>query len=68
VVDGVTGLLVPPRDGAALAAAITKLVGAPALATTMGLQGRERVRQHFSMENMARQNESYYFELLNVPG
>lgn len=67
VVDGVTGLLVPPRDGAALAAAIAKLVGGPALAKTMGLQGRERVRQHFSMENMARQNEAYYFELLNVP-
>ncbi|MGE5218539.1 MAG: glycosyltransferase family 4 protein [Chloroflexota bacterium] len=67
VVDGFTGLLVPPRDAGALASAIAKLVGSPGLAETMGLQGRERVRQHFSLDNMARQNESYYFELLNAP-
>ncbi len=66
VVDGVTGLLVPPREAVSLASAIAKLVSSPALAKTMGRQGRERVRQHFSLENMARQNESYYFDLLNA--
>lgn len=66
VLDGVTGVLVPPRDGAALAAAIAKLVRAPSVAATMGRQGRERARQNFSLENMARQNESYYHELLRT--
>jgi glycosyltransferase involved in cell wall biosynthesis len=64
VVDGVTGLLVPPRDARALAEAITKLVRAPELAVAMGKRGRERVLQHFTIEQMAVQNESYYYELL----
>jgi glycosyltransferase involved in cell wall biosynthesis len=64
VLDGVTGLLVPPRDPAALAAAIARLVHSPSLARSMGDQARERVRQHFSLENMARQNESYYYDIL----
>jgi glycosyltransferase involved in cell wall biosynthesis len=66
VVDGVTGLLVPPRDSAALASAIARLVGSPELALTMGRQGRDRVRHHFSLENTARQNESFYFDLLDA--
>ena len=59
-----TGLLVPPADAVALAGAIAKLARSPSLAQSMGERGRERVRQHFSLENMARQNESYYYELL----
>jgi glycosyltransferase involved in cell wall biosynthesis len=64
VVDGVNGLLVPPRDPASLAAAIARLARSRSLAESMGRQGRERVRQNFSLENMALQNESYYYELL----
>ena len=67
VLDGVTGFLVPPRDPAALAAAIAKLARSRSLAETMGTQGRERVRQNFSLENMALQNESFYYELLSSP-
>lgn len=68
VVDGVTGLLVPPGNAAALAAAIAKLVRSSALAKSMGRQGRDRVRRYYSLENMARQNEAYYFELLAAAG
>jgi glycosyltransferase involved in cell wall biosynthesis len=68
VVDGVTGLLVAPRDVDALASAIAKLVRSPTLAKSMGRQGRDRVRQYYSLENMARQNEAYYFELLSATG
>jgi len=67
VLDGVTGFLVPPRDSVALAAAIAKLAHSRSLARAMGQQGRARVRQHFSLQNMARQNESYYRELLSAP-
>jgi glycosyltransferase involved in cell wall biosynthesis len=64
VVDDVTGILVPPRDPAALAAAIAKFARSHTLGLSMGQQGRERVRQEYSLEKMALQNESYYRALL----
>ncbi|MBV9734338.1 MAG: glycosyltransferase family 4 protein [Acidisphaera sp.] len=42
VVDGVTGLLVPPREVAALAAALARLAADPALRRSMGQAGRAR--------------------------
>ena len=42
VVDGETGLLVPPRQVAPLAAALTRLAGDPALRAAMGEAGRAR--------------------------
>src|SRR5689334_17499125 len=63
--DGDTGILVPPRDAGALANAIGRLIESPALAGAMGRRGRERVLSHFTLEQMARQNETYYYELLN---
>jgi glycosyltransferase involved in cell wall biosynthesis len=41
--DGVTGLLVPPRDPGALAEALERLVADPGLARRLGLEGRRRV-------------------------
>jgi glycosyltransferase involved in cell wall biosynthesis len=43
-----TGLLVPPRDPAALAAAITRLLAEPATARRLGAAGRQRVQTRFS--------------------
>jgi len=48
VVDGKTGLLVPPRDPEALAAALRTLIGDPERARRLGLAGRERARREFS--------------------
>jgi glycosyltransferase involved in cell wall biosynthesis len=42
VEDGRTGLLVPPRDAPALAAALARLAGEPELRARMGQAGRER--------------------------
>lgn len=42
VQEGLTGLLVPPRDVPALAAALRLLAGNPALRTRLGRAGRER--------------------------
>ena len=67
VLDGVSGFLVPPQDPAALAAAIAKLARSRALGQAMGARGRERAREYFSLQRMARQNESYYRELLSTP-
>jgi glycosyltransferase involved in cell wall biosynthesis len=48
VVDSESGLLVPPDDPDALAAAIARLIRAPEERRRMGLAGAERVRERFS--------------------
>ncbi|MBP7063729.1 MAG: glycosyltransferase family 4 protein [Ferrovibrio sp.] len=45
-----TGLLVPPEDPAALAAALRRLIEQPALRQALGAAGAERVRSQFSMQ------------------
>jgi glycosyltransferase involved in cell wall biosynthesis len=50
VVDGETGLLVPPRDPAALRAALTRLLGDASLRRRMGAAGRLRAQERFSWE------------------
>jgi glycosyltransferase involved in cell wall biosynthesis len=47
---GVDGLLVPPEQPAALAAALTELVSDPARALRMGQAGREKVEREFSVD------------------
>jgi hypothetical protein len=36
------------------------------LAAAMGTQGQQRVVQHFTLAQMAQQNESFYYELLGA--
>jgi len=50
VEDGVTGLLVPPRDPAALKAAIERLLEDPELRDRLGLAGREKARRELSWD------------------
>jgi glycosyltransferase involved in cell wall biosynthesis len=47
VVDGVTGLTVPPGDAAALTAALRRLAEDHALRRRMGVAGRERAEREF---------------------
>ena len=65
VADGVTGLLVPPGDEEALAAAMTELVTDPDRATRMGLAGRDRAIQQFSWRAIAEQTAALYRELID---
>lgn len=52
VVDGETGLVVPPRDPAALRAALGRLLADPGLRSELGAAGRERARERFSWETV----------------
>lgn len=68
VVDGVTGLLVPPRDPGGLAEAIATLLHNPDLRRTMGQAGRQRVAEHFTVKRMVEQTEEMYEQLLTEKG
>ena len=52
VADGVTGIIVPPGDTAAAAAALVRLAADPARAREMGERGRTRQRERFDGEAM----------------
>jgi len=65
VMDGVNGILVPPRDAPALARAISKLVEDRAEARRLGEAARRRIAEQFSIEETVRQTERLYRELLD---
>jgi glycosyltransferase involved in cell wall biosynthesis len=64
VEDGVTGLLVPARDAAALARAIGTLLEDRELARRLGEAARERVTRRFSIEEMVRRTARLYSTLV----
>ena len=59
VLDGETGLLVPPRDPAALATALRTLWSDPIRCATLGQAARARAVEHFSRDN-------YFQGIMNV--
>ena len=63
--DHATGLLVPPQDPTALAAALARLVRAPAWASQLGQAGQAQARAQFDVTVMAQNNAALYYELLN---
>jgi glycosyltransferase involved in cell wall biosynthesis len=62
VEDGVTGLIVPKRDVAALTRAIVELLDDPARARQFGQNGRKRVQDLFRLETMIQQTQALYQE------
>lgn len=61
--NGVSGLLVPPHQVAALTRALLALLRDPAWAQKLGDEGRERARQQFRWELVARRVEAAFEEL-----
>ena len=66
VQQGETGLLVPPRDPEALAAAVIALLRDKARAQAMGLAGRKVVESRFTLAQMVRRTEELYTTLLET--
>jgi rhamnosyl/mannosyltransferase len=62
--DRETGLLVPPGNPPALAAAITRLLTDSGLRTRLGQTARERVIREFSVEQMVNQTTEVYSQLV----
>src|SRR5262249_26978623 len=54
VVDGESGLVVPPRNPAALADAVERVLRDPVLANQLGRAAIQRVREPLSLEAMLR--------------
>ncbi len=59
--DGITGLVVPPRDPEELAKAIEKLCASPELRARFGENGRRRAAAEFSLDVMVQR----YWELFH---
>jgi starch synthase len=65
VLDGETGLLVPPGDETALAAAINSLLRDPTRIAAMGARGRVSAESDFSWDRIARQTADLYRQLVS---
>jgi glycosyltransferase involved in cell wall biosynthesis len=63
-VHGRTGILVAPKDTAALEQAILTLAGNDTLRRTCGEAARKRMREEFSIETMAGKHVELYESLL----
>ena len=68
VVDGETGLLVPPRNPPALAEDLLRLLGDATAAQTMARAGRKRVEVRFSLRAKLDATEALYHRLVATAG
>ncbi|HEU5041967.1 MAG TPA: glycosyltransferase family 4 protein, partial [Gemmatimonadales bacterium] len=62
--DGVDGLLVPPREPAAWARALERVLGDSALATRLGESARHRARETFALERTVQRTLDLYHGLV----
>ncbi|EYT56339.1 glycosyl transferase [Leucobacter sp. UCD-THU] len=64
VIDGITGLHVPPHDALAIAEAAARMLGDEPFRRALGTAGRGRVEARYTWAGVARQTESIYQRLL----
>ena len=64
VLEGETGLLVPPNDPEALAEAINSLLAEPARMRAMGAKGRERVEEYYTWDRVAERMAGFFRAIL----
>jgi glycosyltransferase involved in cell wall biosynthesis len=63
---GVTGILVPPKDTAALREALARLIADPQSRRKMGNAGRERVEHVFDLTKMVKKYQQLFLNLLEA--
>jgi glycosyltransferase involved in cell wall biosynthesis len=68
VVDGETGLVVPPRDPVALRAALERLLADPELRRGLGAAGRARAGELFSWDTVTDATLAAYAEAAGTMG
>ena len=66
VIHEKTGLLAPPANPAALAAAIERLLDNPALASRLASEGRKFVGENFALQRQIEQTVALYSELTGL--
>ena len=66
VIHEKTGLLVPPANPAALAAAIERLLNNPSLASRLASDGRKFVNENFAVQRQIEQTAALYSELTGM--
>jgi len=62
--DGLTGIIVPPRDPEALSIAILKLLKDDELRIKMGLNARKKVEREFTWDKIAQKTMEVYEEVM----
>jgi glycosyltransferase involved in cell wall biosynthesis len=67
VEDGVSGILVPPGDEAALREALERLIKDPRYRRTLGVNGRRRVLENFSVHTSVKKHLDWCEEVLARP-
>ncbi|MGE4420718.1 MAG: glycosyltransferase [Pseudodesulfovibrio sp.] len=65
--DGVTGLVVPPGDAAALAEALQRLIDHPRQRAAMGQAGRRRLEEEFTIVRVATALDGVYRQAQRSP-
>lgn len=61
-----SGILVPPKDSASLARAISSLLSDPSKAAIMGMRGRQIVEEKFSRERMIDEFEQVFLTQIDI--
>ena len=64
IVDGETGMLIPPGDPEAIARAVNALMADPARRARMAVAGRARAEEKFSWTSIAARTLEFYAELI----
>jgi glycosyltransferase involved in cell wall biosynthesis len=67
IVDGESGILIPPKDPDAIAKAIVRLSTEKDFSQNLGLEGRRRVEKEFTVEKMVYETEKVYESLYEQP-
>lgn len=60
ITSGVSGVLIPPGDAAALARSVLELMDRPGFASSLGQSARTRIEQEFSFDRMVAGFEGLY--------